>query len=177
MPIYEFYCPDNHRIYSFLAKSLSYADKTPRCPGNPKWKMEKLVSGFAITGRVKEAPAEGGENDSNMDAAMAQMEREFGNLAKGENPDPRALAKMMRRMGELTGQKIPGQMEEMLSRLERGEDPEKLDAEFGDDLDVMGNDIDFASPEGLKGIKSALRRRLPPQRDPTLYDMGEFTGK
>jgi hypothetical protein len=32
MPIYEFYSPDNNRLYQFLARSLAYRDKTPRCP-------------------------------------------------------------------------------------------------------------------------------------------------
>jgi len=50
MPIYEYFCPNNRRIYSFFARSISYADKTPRCPDNPKWRMEKMISGFAITG-------------------------------------------------------------------------------------------------------------------------------
>lgn len=172
MPIYEFYCPNNHRIYSFLAKSLSYASKVPRCPENPKWKMEKLVSSFAITGRNKETAD--GADVPKMEAAMAQMEREFGSMADTDNPDPRALAKMMRRMGEIAGQKIPGQMEEMLSRLERGEDPDKLEAEYGDSLDGMEGDIDSMHPsEGFAGIRS-LRRQLPPRRDPKLYDMSEF---
>ena len=35
MPIYEFYCPDNHTVYQFLARSLALGDKTPRCPVNP----------------------------------------------------------------------------------------------------------------------------------------------
>ena len=29
MPIYEFYCPDNNKLYSFLARSLALKDKTP----------------------------------------------------------------------------------------------------------------------------------------------------
>jgi len=172
MPIYEFYCPNNHRIYSFLAKSLGYADKTPRCPENPKWKMEKLLSGFAITGRSKEASGED-IDDPKMAQAMAQIEREFGSVAETDNPDPRALAKMMRRMGELTGQKIPGQMEEMLTRLERGEDPDRLEAEFGESLGDLDGDGDAGLPGAEGGIKS-LRRQLPPRRDRTLYDMSEY---
>ena len=173
MPIYEFYCPQNHRIYSFLARSLAYASKTPRCPENPRWKMEKLVSGFAITGRAKEKPEGGPEmpDDPRMEKMMAEMEREFSSLGDSDNPDPKVMARMMRRMTELTGEKTPAAMEEMIARMEKGEDPEKLEAEYGDALEA------FAAPGGAAGgepMKAALRRLRKPQRDTTLYDMSEY---
>jgi hypothetical protein len=54
MPIYEFYSPDTHKIYSFFARSLAHANKTPRCPDKPDARMERVVSKFAVTGRAKE---------------------------------------------------------------------------------------------------------------------------
>jgi hypothetical protein len=96
MPIYEFYCPDNHKIYSFLARSLAYSGKTPRCPDNPKLRMERMISRFAVTGRAKEEgdtlPGSG-PDDTRMEAAMAEMEREFGGM-DSENPDPRQVARL-----------------------------------------------------------------------------------
>ena len=174
MPIYEFYCPDNHRIYSFFARSLAYAGKTPRCPDNPKHKMERMISSFSVTGRAKEKPdaPPGGEfNDARMDAAMAQMEREFSSM-DSENPDPRQMAQMMRRMTSLAGEKVPAQMDEMLRRMEAGEDPERLEEEMGD---VMGDDDAGAMPEAEGGLKARLRKlRGKPKRDPVLYEMSEF---
>lgn len=176
MPIYEFFCPQNRRIYSFFARSLRYADKVPRCPENARWKMEKMISGFAITGRAKEK-GESGElgddmDEAKMDAAMSAMEQEFGGVADSENPDPRALAAMMRRMGELTGQKMPAQMNEVIARLEKGEDPEKLESEYGDVFDALesGDDSDSGGPEG----KLKLRKKKRITRDPTLYEMSEY---
>src|SRR6187551_2078465 len=131
MPIYEFYCPDNHRIYSFYARSLAYADRTPRCPDNPKLRMERMISNFAITGRAKEKPdlpAGADADDPRMEAMMAEMEREFGGMDT-ENPDPKMLARMMRKMTALSGEKVPGEVDEMIRRMEAGEDPEKLDEE------------------------------------------------
>ena len=40
MPIYEFFCPGNNKIYSFLARSLGYSGKVPRCPDDAKLPME-----------------------------------------------------------------------------------------------------------------------------------------
>src|SRR4051812_36169585 len=120
MPIYEFYSPQTRKIYSFLARSLAYAGKIPRCPDNAKAKMEKLVSSFSVTGRAKEKPEAGPEadpgDDPRMEQAMAEMEREFGGMDE-ENPDPRQLARMMRKMSSLTGEKMPAQMQEMIARM------------------------------------------------------------
>ena len=174
MPIYEFYCPNNHRIYSFFARSLAYSSKTPRCPDNPKHKMERMISSFSVTGRAKEKPdaPPGSEmDDARMDAAMAQMEREFSSM-DSENPDPRQMAQMMRRMTSLTGEKMPGPMDEMLRRMEAGEDPERLEEEMGD---VLGDEDAGGMPEAEEGLKARLRKlRGKPARDPVLYEMSEF---
>jgi len=176
MPIYEFFCPQNRRIYSFFARSLRFADKVPRCPENARWKMEKMISGFAITGRTKEKGVAGELGDdmdeAKMDAAMNAMEQEFGGVADSDNPDPRALAAMMRRMGELTGQKMPAEMNEVIARLEKGEDPEKLESEYGDVFDALesGDDSDGGGLEG----KLKLRKKKRITRDPTLYEMADY---
>ena len=79
MPIYEFYSPETHKIYSFFARSLAYASKTPRCPDKPGAPMERMVSKFAVTGRAKEKsdmPA-GDDMDPRMERVMAEMERDM----------------------------------------------------------------------------------------------------
>ena len=176
MPIYEFYCPRNNRIYSFFARSLAYANKMPRCPENAKWKLEKLVSNFAVTGRAKEKTEPAGEaDDPRMEKMMAEMEREFSSIGDSDNPDPKVMARMMRRMAEMTGEKTPAAMEEMLGRMEKGEDPEKLEEEYGDVLNDMpepGEGEPEAAGENAKAMLRRLRGR--PQRDATLYDMGEY---
>jgi hypothetical protein len=81
----------------------------------------------------------------------------------------------MRRMMDITGEKMPEPMLEMLARMEKGEDPEKLEEEYGDvlDDDSMG-DFGMGKGDGEKGGVGTLRRRLPPRRDPTLYEMAEY---
>jgi hypothetical protein len=140
--------------------------------------MEKMVSGFAITGRAREEPAAGAMDemdDAKMEAAMETMEREFGSVADSDNPDPRALAAMMRRMGEITGQKMPAEMNEVIARLEKGEDPDKLEEEYGDVFEKMDQ---LGGEEGESGgaadERAKRRRRRPITRDPKLYEMSEF---
>ena len=48
MPIYEYYCPQNHTIYQFYAKTLTQGQTIPKCPDNPAYEMRKILSSFAI---------------------------------------------------------------------------------------------------------------------------------
>lgn len=183
MPIYEFYCPDNNRIYSFLARSLAYAGRVPRCPDDPSFRMERMVSGFSVTGRAKESkpgsPGAGEDaDDPRLMAAMAEMEREMAGMDEN-NPDPRQLARMMRKLTDLAGEKVPDSMQEMIARMEAGEDLESLEERFGeldealDDMDDADGDPGDASPDSAaaKALR-ALRKR--PRRDPTLYDIRDY---
>ena len=62
MPIYEYYCPDNNKIYQFFAKTLAQGQTVPKCPDNHAYRMEKIVSAFAVSGTSKKSkePAEAG---------------------------------------------------------------------------------------------------------------------
>lgn len=179
MPIYEFYSPETNRIYSFFARSLTMAEKTPRCPDNPKARMERVVSRFAVTGRAQEKsddPAGSGTDDPRMEQAMMQMEREFSGMDEN-NPDPRQLARVMRKMTDLTGEKMPGTVEEMIGRMEKGEDPEKLEEEYGDaleDFDPAGGAAEGAEPALGESGKPRARRQRSPERDHALYEMSDY---
>ncbi|HYP17221.1 MAG TPA: FmdB family transcriptional regulator [Opitutus sp.] len=186
MPIYEYYCPDNHTIYQFYAKTLAQGQTIPQCPHNPQFRMVKMLSQFAVTsvGKKDDAaasaenstPSDPGE-DARMEAAMGAMEREFANV---DENDPRAMARMMRRMSELTGEKIDGEMEEVVRKLEEGTDPEALEEELGGESPCSMPDPDDpyggmggegAPPNDPKEPKHRFRvRRRAPVRDPQLYD-------
>jgi putative FmdB family regulatory protein len=179
MPIYEYYCADTHKIYSFYARKFVAADVLPKCPEGEGMKMERVLSPFAITGRATEKTEEpGGEGmpdlDPRQEAEMMKLAGEMSGMDEG-NPDPRQLGRLMRRMMDITGEKMPEPMLEMLARMEKGEDPEKLEEEYGDVLgeDSMG-DFGMGKGESDKGGAGLLRRRLPPRRDPTLYEMSEY---
>ena len=181
MPIYEYYCPDNHTIYQFYAKTLAQGETIPKCPANPKFRMEKTVSAFAVTRGGKDAGSEpaatdpmAGEDpatDARMEAAMSAMEREFSSV---DENDPRAMGRMMRRMAELTGEKIEGEMEEVVRKLEEGADPDSLEDQLGEG---MPDETDM--PPGTPSsptVEARLRRfrykknAQPVRRDPRLYD-------
>lgn len=173
MPIYEFYCPDNHTVYQFLARSLAHGGKTPRCPENAAYRMEKRVSKFAFLRGAKE-PAEAdpfeGMDETKMEAMMADLERDMAGLDES-NPDPRQLGHVMRKMTDALGDKAPPEMREMIRRLEAGEDPEKLESEFGGlGEEGEGEGGDFFT-QTVKKLKAGLRA---PKRDAKLYEMSEW---
>lgn len=171
MPIYEFYSPDNNKLYSFFARSLSMKDKVPRCPDDSSFRMEKRVSRFAVTKNSRDS-ASGPDDDllagldeSKMESLMMEMEREMSGM-DDENPDPRQLARFMQKMAGAMGGKVPDAMQEMISRLEKGEDPDALEAEFGDAFD----DDDMLA--AFMAAKGGLNRT--PSRDPKLYEMTDY---
>jgi putative FmdB family regulatory protein len=112
MPIYEFYCSDCHRIFSFLSKSVD-TSKLPACPRCHRATLTRRVSSFAISkGRKEEAKRAAdpdlaglppGMDEARLEQAMATLTRE----AEGMNEeDPRQGAQLMRRLFEATGMPV-----------------------------------------------------------------------
>lgn len=183
MPIYEYYCRENHTVYQFYAKTLAQGRTIPPCPDNPAFPLEKIVSTFAVTsgGTKSESDTASagmatGADDARMEAAMGAMEREF---AQVDENDPKAMARMMRRMAEVSGEKLDGGMEEVVRKLEEGADPESLEDQLGGEPPCSMPDpyedtpADAAKPDACaKEAKFRFKpaRPLPPRRDPKLYD-------
>ncbi|MFP4357421.1 MAG: cytochrome C [Puniceicoccaceae bacterium] len=185
MPIYEFYCRRTDTVYSFLSPRIIDSGEVPRCPDDARYKMERVVSGFSVTGRHKDEPGGAPEGDDlddpRMEAAMGELEREMAGMDE-ENPDPRQMGRLMRRMSDLTGEPLDGAMEEMVRKMEEGADLEALEEEFGDSMDDGGPDDspgeatagdDVSRTERLRRLMRSGRRRSP-RKDPTLYDWRDF---
>ena len=188
MPIYEFVSRDTGKIYSFFAHSISYAEQTPLCPDGKRYKMQKLMSGFSITGKKDEPPEmPAGESDPNdpfagMDGAQAEkimkeLEGSLGGM-DDENPDPRQMGQLMRKMCEMTGESMDEPMEEVVRKLEEGADPDELEDRMGDFLGDENNEGLPSDTEGqsTESVKTRLKKLLKKKmiRDPKLYEFSEF---
>jgi len=160
MPVYEFLCRKCNRIYSFHSFRVS-TEKVPKCPrcGDPD--LTRVPSRFGVTGRRGEPAAKGaGEERGGGELDDPRVEREmmrFASELEGmDENDPRQMAAAVRRMTELAGERITPTMEEMIRRLEAGEDPEKVEEEMGDALEEeMGEEGGggaFAAPERDEGL-------------------------
>ncbi len=162
MPIYEFYCEDCNTIFNFFSKSVN-TSKRPKCP---KCKRKKLKRQMSLFSRSVGAKEEGDLDDlpideAKMGKAMTMLARE----AEGINEDdPRQAANLMRKLTGMTGLNLGPGMEEALTRMEAGEDPDQIEAEMGDLLE--GEEPFMLGEKRGRGTK-----RPKPFHDETLYDL------
>lgn len=178
MPIYEFYCADCHTVFSFFSARVA-PEARPACPRCGRPELPRRPSRFATLSPragAEEEESSGGIEDQlfgqvdedRLERAFDAMAAEFGELeagAEGAEPDPRRMSRALRRFTELTGLEAGPKMREMLDRLERGEDPERLEADFGSGED---GDDDLAEFFQLRRKLAAARSRSP-RVDETLY--------
>jgi hypothetical protein len=128
------------------------------------------MSRFAISRGRSEAAEEAGNgpemdfDDAKMEQAMLQM---AGEMEGVNEDDPRAMARMMRKLMDTTGMNMGEGMEEAIRRMEGGEDPDKVEEELGDVLD--GEEPFSAGESKLKRIQRRLTEA--PNVDPEVYDM------
>lgn len=162
MPIYEFYCPDCHMIFNFFSKSVN-TDKRPLCPKCNTVTLERRMSVFS---RPRHQDQEDDMDlpdmdEGKMEKAMALLSREAEHM---DEEDPRQAANLMRKLTDMTGMQLGPGMEEALSRMEAGEDPEQVEAEMGD---ILEQEDPFIM--GKKSLRPS--KYLPPRVDDTLYDL------
>lgn len=174
MPIYEFYCDRCHTLYNFFSSRID-TETVPECPragaGGAEHVLVRKPASFAVvSGRSGESedPEDemfAGVDEERMASAMESWMSEME--TSGADPDdPRQMAKMFRRFGDAAGMEAGPKMEEMLRRLENGEDPDALEQEMGGD--------DFDGDESLEDFfrfkkKAGALRGKRPRVDKELY--------
>ncbi|SEM66172.1 putative regulatory protein, FmdB family [Syntrophus gentianae] len=164
MPIYEFYCQQCNTVYNFFSRTVN-TEKIPNCPTCKTVPLKRQMSVFAKITRGKEEP--GSEDmppldEGRMEKAMNMLSSEMDGI---DEEDPRQAVRLMRKLSDMTGLQLGSGMEEALSRMERGEDPEQIEQEMGDLLD---------SEEPFTLAQKTTRgtnRRAQPRIDETLYDL------
>jgi putative FmdB family regulatory protein len=128
MPIYEYYCADCRRRVSLLWRSFADLEKReavcPRCGGK---NLQRLVSRVAVL-RSEESRLDNLADPSSM-----------GDV---DENDPKSLARWMRKMSQETGEDMGPEFDEVVGRLEAGEDPESIEKSMPD-LGEAGGGDDF----------------------------------
>lgn len=162
MPIYEFYCQTCHTVFSFFSGRVDTI-RQPGCPRCGREELPRRPSRFATLKHTGEEEADPFANfdDSKLEGAMEALMGEAGDLENEE--DPRAMARLMRRFTDLSGLEMGDRMVDFVSRLESGEDPDRLEQE-------MDNSMDDENFEDFFKLKKALQdRRKQPNLDEELY--------
>jgi len=165
MPIYEFYCKKCNTVYKFYSRMID-TSTIPKCPRCKRVKLERIFSSFATLGkRGGEDSPEAGMPDideSKLERAMAMLEKETRGM---DENDPTQAADLMRKLTDAAGISLGEGMEEALSRMEKGEDPDKIEEELGD---LLGEDSFQFESKKKKGAKKTSPK---PRVDETLYEL------
>lgn len=167
MPLYEFYCAPCHTVFQFFVPRVD-TEASPPCPACRGTLLRRPASfaigraGGAQEGSGSEEELLAGVDDERLAGAMESVLAEAE--AAGGDEDPRQIAALLRRVGEVAGLEPGATLEEVLERLEAGEDPEALEEEMGEALEGEGD-----LHELFRRKVGAGRRRRRPRVDPEIY--------
>ncbi len=127
MPIYEYRCHDCRRRVSIFWRTFSDAEgDAPVCPRCGGAKLTRLVSRVRVV-RSEESRLEG----------MA----DFDDLPDFDEGDPRSMGRWMRKMSREMGEDLGPEFDEVVGRLEAGEDPEEIEKSMPDLMGEGGGDF------------------------------------
>lgn len=132
MPIYEYRCADCARKVSVFFRSFS-AVADPVCPRCGGTQLTRLMSRVAVhRGTGGDSGDNFGDGDGDFDSFLDGVD---------EN-NPRSVARAMRRMSDEMGEPIEPEMQEALTRMEAGEDPERVMANLDEQMGEGGGGSD-----------------------------------
>lgn len=122
MPIYEYLCNGCQKRFSRFWKTIS-ASQGACCPSCGSGDLMRLLSRVAVIR----------SEESRLDALA-----DPSNLGDLDENDPRSVARLLRKMGQETGEGLGEEFDEMVGRLEAGESPEEIEASMPDDFGSEG---------------------------------------
>ena len=118
MPIYEYGCYDCRKRVNVFFRSFSEVETKqalcPRCGGE---NLKRLISKVAVI-RSEESRMESLADPSN--------------LAGLDENDPKSMARWMRKMSSEMGEDLGSEFNEVVDRLEAGEDPDSIEKSMPD---------------------------------------------
>ncbi len=160
MPIYEFYCTDCNTIFNFFSMHVN-TEKRPICPRCNKVFLERLISRFSVLRGAKEKDDIGMPDldESKLQKSISLLKKEVKDI---NEDDPKQAAYLLRKLVETTGLDFGSGIEEVLSRMEAGENPDKIEKEMGDIFNE--EDLFKATLKAPRKVK-----KKSPERDETLY--------
>lgn len=118
MPIYEYGCYDCRKRVSVFFRSFTAAQTQqatcPRCGGT---NIKRLVSKVAVVR----------SEESRLDSLA-----DPGSFSGLDENDPKSIGRWMRKMSGELGEDLGSDFDEMVGRLEAGEDPEEIEKSMPD---------------------------------------------
>jgi putative FmdB family regulatory protein len=117
MPTYDFFCNNCNQRFDVFLTFAEYGKKPVTCAHCGSKNVRRRMT------KVRIAKSE----DSRMDS----MADDFSGF-EGMEDDPKAMGRMMRKMGKEMGEDLPPEFDEVVDRLESGQSPEEIEKEVPD---------------------------------------------
>lgn len=124
MPTYDFICNACSKRFEVFLTFSEYGVKAVQCAHCGSDDVRRRMTKVRIA--------------KSMDSRMEGIESDLSSLG-GVEDDPRALGKMMRKMGSEMGEDLPKEFDEVVDRLESGQSPEEIESSLpnlGESLDT-----------------------------------------
>ena len=117
MPNYDYRCLDCRKRLTVYQSYDEYGRVAVNCPHCGSSNLKRRIA------RVRVVRSEESRLDSLADPD------DWGDI---DESDPRSIARAMRRMGDEMGEDLPDEFDEVVDRLEAGEDPESIESSLPD---------------------------------------------
>lgn len=131
MPTYEYICLNCKKRFDLFMSFSEYGTKPAACSHCGSEHTRRRL------GRVRVVKSMESRLDSIGDF-------EDPSALEGLEDDPKALGRMMRKMGNELGEEMPPEFDEVVDRLESGQSPEEIES----DLPDLGSG-DFGGEDGI----------------------------
>src|SRR5690242_10051749 len=116
MPNYEYRCLNCRRRFDVFLTYAEYGTRPVTCPHCHNENVQRKI------GRIRVARSEESRLENLADPASLE----------GLEDDPRALGRMMRKMGDEVGEEMGPEFNEVIGRLESGQSPEQIEKDLPD---------------------------------------------
>ena len=127
MPTYDFICNDCAQRFEIFLTFSEYGKKTVVCAHCGSKNVRRRMT------KVRIAKSE--------ESRMENMADDFPGF-EGLEDDPKAMGRMMRKMGKEMGEELPPEFNEVVDRLEKGQSPEEIESAIPDLGNTESSDDD-----------------------------------
>ena len=117
MPTYDFVCNNCQQRFEVFLTFAEYGKKKVTCTHCKSKNVRRRMT------KVRIAKSE--------ESRMESMAGDFSGF-EGLEDDPKAMGRMMRKMGKEMGEDLPPEFDEVVDRLEKGQSPEEVEKALPD---------------------------------------------
>lgn len=123
MPTYDFRCNNCKKRFDVFLSYADYEKAEIKCAHCGSSDIQRKI------GRIRVAKSDDSRAEEYSDPSV------LGNMGQ----DPESMGRMMRKMSSETGNPMPPEFDEVVSRLEKGESPDQIEKQMPD----LGSDSGF----------------------------------